>query len=295
MRPIRRLLCPVDLSEPSAEALRYAAALRSVVDGDLTILYVRAAGAHHPGAEKPAATSLETFASNIVGVGPSIRVLERQGEPVTEILRSAGAAAPDIIVMGTRGRTGLQRLLLGSVAERVIRRSPAPVLVVPPGIGKKAQASMGLGSVLCAVDFSQPSSRAVDYAGSIAAAAGARLLLAHALEWSEETETFPTGGRPFLPSSEEDAIDRLSQLLTPEMRSLCDPELVVGYGTPADEVLRLARERDVNLVVLGIRQRNRIDLALFGSTTQRLIRESACAVLTVRTLESLLPGREAAH
>jgi nucleotide-binding universal stress UspA family protein len=98
-----------------------------------------------------------------------------------------------------------------------------------------------------------------------------------------------------LPSSEDDAIDRLRELLTHEMRTRCDPELVIGYGTPADEILRFVHERRADLVVLGVRRRNPIDLAVFGSVTQRVIRDGACAVLTVRTLESLMPGGEAAH
>jgi nucleotide-binding universal stress UspA family protein len=295
MQTIRHVLCPVDLSAPSAQALGYAAAFSSVVDGDLTVLYVRAAAAHQPELGKRSDTSLATFASHVIGVGPSLRMLERPGEPVTEILGTAVAAASDIIVMGTHGRTGLQRLLLGSVAERVIRRSPTPVLAVPAAMAMKAEGSIRLASVLCAVDLSEPSSRAVDYAASIAAAARARLVLAHSLEWSEETDTLPGSGGSFLPSSEDDAIARLSELLTHEMRERCDPELVVGYGTPADELLRFVRERHVDLVVLGIRRRNPIDLAVFGSTTQRLIRDGACAVLTVRTLESLMPERDAAR
>jgi nucleotide-binding universal stress UspA family protein len=147
----------------------------------------------------------------------------------------------------------------------------------------KAQGSMRLASVLCAVDFTEPSSRAVDYAASIAAAAGARLVLAHALEWSEETETLPSSGRSFLPSAEDDARARLSELLTHEMRVRSDPELVVGYGMPADEVLRFVHERHVDLVVLGIRPRNPIDVAVFGSTTLRVLRDGSCVVLTVRT------------
>jgi nucleotide-binding universal stress UspA family protein len=295
MQTIRHLLCPVDLSEPSAQALRYAAAFSSVVDGDLTILYVRAAATHQPGAGRSSDTSLGTFASNVIGPAPSRRLLERQGEPVTSILSAAVDTASDIIVMGTHGRTGLLRLLLGSVAARVIRRSPVPVLVVPPAVATKGEGSTSLASVLCAVDFSESSGHAVDYAASIAAAAGARLLLAHVLEWSEEMEPPSSGGRSFLPSSEDDAIHRLSDLLTPEMRIRYDPELIVGYGTPADEVLRFVHERHVGLIVLGIRRRNPIDLAVFGSTTQRLIRDGACPVLTVRTLESIARAREAAH
>ena len=280
MQTIQHVLCPVDLSEPSAQALRYAAAFSSVVNADLTVLYVRTAAAHQRDLRSASHASLATFASNVIGVGPSLRMLERQGEPVVEILGTTVNSASDIIVMGTHGRTGLKRLLLGSVAERVIRRSPIPVLAVP-----SAAAEGFIRSVLCAVDLSEPSSRAVDYGASIAAAAGARLVLAHALEWSEETESLPGSGNSLLPSSEDDAIARLSELLTPEMRERCAPELVVGYGRPADEVLRFVRERHVDLVVLGIRRRNPIGLVVFGSTTQQLIRDGACAVLTVRTLE----------
>jgi nucleotide-binding universal stress UspA family protein len=280
MQRIRHLLCPVDLSAPSAQALRYAAALSSVVDGDLTMLHVRSAGPHQPDAAATPETSLETFASNVLGSGRSIRFLERYGEPATEILGTAAAVASDVIVMGTHGRSGLQRLLLGSVAERVMRRSQTPVLVVPPGFRKDAHDRISLTSVLCAVDFSEPSRRAVDVAASIAATARARLVIAHALEWSEELETQPGDGRS-LPSSEDDAIARINELLTSEMREGAGPEIAIGYGQPADEVLRTAHERHVDLVVLGIRRRNPIDLAVFGSTAQRLIRDDAFAVLTV--------------
>jgi nucleotide-binding universal stress UspA family protein len=283
MQTIRHLLCPVDLSEPSAHALRHAAALRSVLNAELTILNVRAADARPPDADRSSDTSFETFASRVVDVGPSIRLLERRGEPVNEILRIA--VASDIIVMGTHGRTGLQRLLLGSVAERVIRRSRAPVLVVPPRFRKEAHGSAELSNVLCAVDFSEASVRAVDYAASLAAATRGRLMLVHALEWLEETDTQPNTGRA-LPSAEDDAIARMNELLTDEVRADCTPELVVGYGPAADEVMRVVDERHVDLVVLGIRRRNPLDLAVFGSTAQQLIRGGACAVLTARTLES---------
>ncbi len=111
-------------------------------------------------------------------------------------------------------------------------------------------------------------------------------MLAHVLEWSEEMETLPNAGRLLLPSSEDDAVDRMNELLTPDVRAHCAPELLVGYGGPADEVMRLVDERHVDLVVLGIRRRNAIDRAVFGSTTQRLIRDGGCAVLTVRALET---------
>jgi nucleotide-binding universal stress UspA family protein len=206
--------------------------------------------------------------------------VQRDGEPVREILGAVDAIAPDVIVMGSHGRTGLQRLVLGSVAERVIRRSSIPVLTVPAAW--RPPGGIRFATVLCAVDLSEASRRAVDYAAAIAAAAQARLVMSHVLEWSEEVETVPATGTPVLPSSEDDAVAELNGLLTGDLRARSAPELVVGYGDPADEVLRLVQERGADLVVLGIRRRNPIDLAVFGSTAQRLIRGAVCPVLTVR-------------
>lgn len=193
IQPIRHLLCPVDLSELAGEELRYAAALRSAMNCELTTLYVR------PASSKPRSTgnaadshlTLEAFASNVIGHERSIPLLEQGGDPVREILNAAVAVGADVIVMGTHGRTGLQRLLLGSVTERVVRRSPVPVLTVSLHGRTNAQRPFRLATVLCAVDLSEPSEHAVQYAAFIAAAAGARLVLAHSLEWSEEMDTLP--------------------------------------------------------------------------------------------------------
>jgi nucleotide-binding universal stress UspA family protein len=283
MQAIRHLLCPVDLSEPAGQALRYAARLRSLVNGTLTIVHVRARDARRPDLKESPDIELETFVSGLIGVEPAVRFLERHGDPVTEILGTVAGAAFDIIVMATHGRTGLQRLL-GSVTERVIRRSPTPVLTVPYGPMKEAHGAIRLQTVLCAVDFSEPSARAVGYGASIATAVQARLVLAHVLEWSEELEATRADASRSLPSSEDDAVARMSELLTDEVRRGSAPEFVVVHGQPADEVIRIVYERQVDVVVLGIRRRNPIDLAVFGSTAQRLIREGACTVLTVRGL-----------
>ena len=124
--------------------------------------------------------SLEAFVSNVIGLDPSIQLLNDHGNPVEEILRTAAAIAADVVVMGSHGRTGLQRLLLGSVSERVIRRAMVPVLTVPLGWSKDEEGGITLANVLCAVDFSEPSKQALDLASAIAAGARARLLLVHA-------------------------------------------------------------------------------------------------------------------
>ena len=76
-----------------------------------------------------------------------------------------------------------------------------------------------------------------------------------------------------------------NELVTADIRERCAPDIAIGYGDPADEVLRLVRDHHADLVVLGIRPRSAIDLAVFGSTTQRVIRDGRCAVLTVSARE----------
>ena len=101
-----------------------------------------------------------------------------------------------------------------------------------------------------------------------------------------KVEIPPNAGRSLLPSSEDDAIEGMKTLLTNEVLTRCAPELVVGYGAPADEVLRVVQERQIDVVVLGIRRRNPIDLAVFGSTARQLIRDGWCAVLAVHGSDS---------
>lgn len=281
MPSVSRLLCAVDLSEPSRQALRFAAALHSLIDGELTVLYVHSSTARHLDTSASSESELGKFVREALGSHASIRLLEPHGDPVTGILSSADELRSDVIIMGTHGRSGMQRLLLGSVAERVIRRSQTAVLVVPAGFRKSSATSATVAGVLCAVDFSDPSSTAVSYAASIAAAAHARFVMFHALEWSEEIDASSNPGDA-LPTSEDDALARIKTLLTEDVNASCTPQLIVGYGTAADEVLRMVRDHQIDLVVLGNRRRNPVDLAVFGSTAQKLIRGGTCAVLTVR-------------
>jgi nucleotide-binding universal stress UspA family protein len=284
MQAITNLLCAVDLSDAAAQALRYAVALRSVLNGRLTILHVRP---ERPG---PVDASLATFVSRVVAPEPSIQVVEGDGEPDREILGTVATIAPDVIVMGSHGRTGLQRLVVGSVADRVVRQSSVPVLTVPAAW--RPPDAITIATVLCAVDLGEHSHEAVGYAAAIAAAAHARLVVSHVLEWSEEVETKPGPGTSGLPSSEDDAVAGLNRLLTDEIRARCVPEVALGYGYPADDVLRLVQERRADLVVLGIRRRNPVDLAVFGSTARQLIRRGPCPVLTVPVSEGTEGSRD---
>jgi nucleotide-binding universal stress UspA family protein len=277
---IRHVLCPVDLSGAAAKALRYAAAFSSALGAQLTVLFVDSVASEHP--RDIESRDLPAFIAATVGPSDNVHQIQQQGEPINEILRMAAALDCDLIVMGTHGRTGVQRLLLGSVAENVLRRSATPVLVVPLAMAKREDLAR-IDSLICAVDFAEGAQRVVEYAVSVTATTGARLVVAHVLEWLEESDSQPSHDAHGFPSSEDDAVARLNTLITSEMRACCSPELAVGYGSPGDELLRLAKERVADLIVLGVRRRNAVDLALFGSTVRRLLHDAPCPVLTVST------------
>jgi nucleotide-binding universal stress UspA family protein len=187
--------------------------------------------------------------------------------------------------MGTHGRHGFERLLLGSVTEKVLRRAPCPVLTVPPAISGAHPSGPPYKRILCPVDFSTSSDDALRHALSLAEEAKARLTVLHVLEW------FPEQGlrehRPFNPELqhflEDDARARLAKAIPAEARAWCEPVERVRCGKPYREILRAAEEEGSDLVVLGVLGRGAANLMLFGSTTNRVVRQATCPVLTVRS------------
>jgi nucleotide-binding universal stress UspA family protein len=133
MRPLKRILVPTDWSELSARALQFAAFLARDPDAELIVLYVVPLPSLMYG--PPPESYLENERDELCRVRPSdpnlrVRHLLSEGEPAAAILQAARETNADLIVMGTHGRTGLDRLVVGSVAEQVVRRAPCPVLTV---------------------------------------------------------------------------------------------------------------------------------------------------------------------
>jgi nucleotide-binding universal stress UspA family protein len=144
MARVRKILCAVDFSEPSREALHYAADLAARFGADLVLLHVyQLPGYAFPegivlaGPEVLADllgridASLQSWRTEAVARGANrVEITTAQGAPWSEIVRTAGEGGYDLVVVGTHGRTGLGHALLGSVAERVVRKAPCPVLTV---------------------------------------------------------------------------------------------------------------------------------------------------------------------
>jgi nucleotide-binding universal stress UspA family protein len=191
-------------------------------------------------------------------------------------------------VLGTHGRSGFERLVLGSVTERVLRKAPCPVLSVPRQVDAAAQVTPQFKRILCPVDFSECSMRALDYAVSLAQEADACLTVQHVFDlegtmsehWRDRLT--PPSLRQELEMLEDERRERLARALPESVSTYCDVETVMTSGTPYREILRLAGEKQSDLIVLGVHGRGAADLLFFGSTTNQVVRQAACPVLTIR-------------
>jgi len=201
-----------------------------------------------------------------------------------EILREALDIRADLLVLGSHGLTGVKRLVLGSVAENVLRHAPQPVLVVPAHAPAVPQSGVPFKRIVCAVDFRADVYRALRYAFSLAQESDAQLTLLHAVEMpavhvGAEDLAFD------LASAHEmvmrDARQRLDALVPDEARAFCTVHAEVVEGQSHHAILRLAADVEADLIIMGVRSRDAVGLAVFGSHTQAVVRAAHCPVLTV--------------
>lgn len=298
---IRRILCPIDTSDPSAKALRHAVDFARWSAASLTVLHVSApAYATAPellpivldrrteDTEQAVQKWMEAQFRSIDRAGVCVQLITRIGAPARGIVACAAQLPADLIVVGTHGASGFERLVLGSVAERVLRTAPCPVLTVPPH--EAGTSRLPFEHVLCAIDFSECSLAALEYAMAAAAGSGAVLTLAHVIEWPWAEPPAPVLGElPFMEAAalaefrqqrERQATKHLAELVPQTLAESCRTR--ISHGRAHAEVLKLAADERADLIVLGVHGRNPLDMAVFGSTTHQVVRHATCPVLTVR-------------
>ena len=290
MITLRRLLCPVDFSEDSRRALEYAAALAERRGLELTALYVEGNGEDQSQTDvlRRREDELRAFVAATKNARGTIHVVSVFGPPVRGILDQATALRSDLIVMGTRGRSGLARVLLGSVTERVLREARCPVITIPTALS--GDASVGVepwSPILCATDFSPSCMKALGFALWAAQEEDARLILLNAVAWPANVlvaEPLPIlmDALPTRTELEQGAYKRLIAAIPDDDSVRRRTAVVVAIGDPSDAILRGATDNNVKLIVMGIHSRSTTNLAVFGSTTRRVIQAARCPVLSIR-------------
>lgn len=299
MVTINRILCPVDFSGHSRLALDYATVLARWYEAEVVALHAYAI-AMVPATigAMPAMTTvgvpltreeierdLETFVRPAQAAEVKTTATVTTGGPARTILETADRIQASLIVMGTHGASGFERLVLGSVTEKVLRKARCPVLVVPRNADAPGGPKPLFRRILCANDFSPCSNKAISYGLSLAEEAGGALTFLHVVEGldHEPVENAHFNVPEYRQHLISDAERRLRALVPTETRTWCACSAVVRTGKAYREILDTARTIDADLIVLGVRGRNAVDLALFGSTTNHVVRSAECPVLTVRS------------
>jgi nucleotide-binding universal stress UspA family protein len=301
MITIERVICPVDLSVHSANALRVAASWARWYDAWLHVLHVAplpqplvsATGllAVLPSRPLPEITSeVEQFVADTLGPQHGALIDVVQGNTVGTIVH-ASTRPHALMVMGTHGWSGLDRVLLGSVAERVSHATHCPLLVVPPQASPMASDAT-LKQILCAVDFRPSSLAGSRFALSLAQENKARLELLTVLEWMRQSNVSEL--LQVLRTEEADVraiqLRKLRERVPDEARLWCDVQENVLMGRPAEVLLGRADALGADLIVIGTGDRLHLHGAWLGSTTGRILREAHCPVLVVPGPERLVLG-----
>jgi nucleotide-binding universal stress UspA family protein len=289
---LSNILYLTDFSEPSEAALPYATTIARAYGARVCALHVFMPPPYvytSPGAtvaavgaeEENAKEAMQRVETRLAGL-PHEAIIE-SGIGVWEAVEKALVEYKiDLVVLGTRGRTGAEKFLLGSVAEEIFRRSPAPVLTIGPGVRRNVQNGERFHRVLFATDFTAESLAAAPYAVSLAQENHARLVLVHVMR--EPRQRNEKEKRKFELSVAE-AIHQLYETVPKDVELECPPEVAVEYGQPADRIVEAAKQRNADLIVLGVRSASGglgAATHLEGATAHKVVAHAPCPVLTVR-------------
>jgi nucleotide-binding universal stress UspA family protein len=232
-----------------------------------------------------AAQEVRAFVDRVSNCTTVDVVVEESTHVEGAILESARALPADLIVMGSHGRSGVERLLLGSVTEHVLRAAPCPVMVVPPH-DVVPPSVVSFRQIVCAVDFSESSMAALTWALSLAEESDAHLSLLHVIEVPPELRVSAVvtdrDVYELHAAFEADTLARLRSLVPSQAGNWCSVETATASGAAGHAVLAFAAERNADLIVMGAQGHGAVDRLLFGSKTRDVVCGATCPVLTVR-------------
>ena len=290
---LHRILCGIDFSDCSRHAFDRAVAVARTEHAALTVLHVAPSGPQFDA--RRLESDMERFLEIDPARGVEVNWVAWEATHVDdEILAQAKRRAADLIVVGTHGRSGFQRLMLGSIAEKVLRKAEPPVLTVPPASVRPSSSRQApFERILCAIDFSEWSLAGLRYAVSLAERHDARLGVCHVIDLIAPIYDpivgplyDPLMSAPvehgYLTAGEIVTRERLRSLLTREIRGTIAVDELVAKGKAHHELVQLAGKWRSDLIVMGTHGRHMIDRAVFGSTVEPVVRRAPCPVLTVR-------------
>lgn len=297
---VRNVLFATDFSAISEAALPYAVAICRHFGSTLHLAHVMSdagllmmsggidyvsLGTIYEDAHTEAKEKLEQIAMHLPEMPHCCYV--RHGQIWKSLAEIIETNQIDLIVVGTRGRGGFGKLLLGSVAENILRHAPCPVLTVGPQVSGRAKLPMlsrrrrdvapvdlELREILFATNFSPNAARAARAAVRLAAEFHAHLSLLHVIENYSDLASRP--------GPMEDGLQRLQELVPENAGLQFSPERALEFGSASENILRIAAEREADMIVLGARAALEVGTThMPWSTTHHVLAHAHCPVLTV--------------
>jgi len=296
------ILCPIDFSEASSGALRYAVSIATHFATRLIVMAVEDPlltegldlGAGIVWKPEDTQREMRHFAEKTFGEdSPIAAALEYEvavGKPAPEILRVARERSCDLIVISSHGLTGARKLFFGSTTERVLRETTRPVLITPPhdpGPLTVADAKRIVGRLIAPVDLSPASTHQTQVARAIAEGLSVPLILVHVVEPLKTRLAARLHGSSVEQNRRALAEDGLNELLATVPRRL-HAEGLVAYGDPAEEVAKVAQDRSAGLIVVGLHGSPLLGPRM-GSVTYRLLCLSHSLILALPPNDQPLP------
>lgn len=285
---LKNILYPTDFSQPSELALPFATSVARRYGATIHALHVLTpvvtpesgmSGIAIEAEVENASRFMRDLDSQLVGLDHQTSI--RSAVSVWEaVVKAIVDHSIDLIVVGTHGRSGISRLLLGSVAEEIFRRSPCPVMTVGPAVQTSAHAGGRFHRILFATDYSRASAAAAPYAVSLVENNEARLVLVHVARPIEKQKADQK-----YELSVAEMIHRLYETVPKWARLSSPPEVSIEYGSPAQQIVEAAKQRSADLIVLGVRSAYRhlgSATHLEQSIAHDVVIRASCPVLTVR-------------
>jgi nucleotide-binding universal stress UspA family protein len=265
---VQKILTALDGSKTSESILPYLETLLASQDANVTLVKAMPGGS---AARTHEATSyLQRVATELRAKGAVVDVHVLHGKPAPTIVDMAVRGGYSLILMCSRGKSGLRRLLLGSVAEEVLRSSPIPVLIAHPLAkgGEKIQVKR----IVVPLDGSHRSGSILPHVAALARTTGARVLFTTVVE---------PNARDIMP------VELVARNLFREQKQLhkqgIPTELNIRYGDPAQEILDFGVIQGADLVALSTHGRTGLERARFGSVAESILRKGALPLLILRT------------
>jgi nucleotide-binding universal stress UspA family protein len=297
---LKRIMVAIDFSPCSTKALRHSLARARNYDATLYLVHAVSSLGYTLAGEEAAVTAKEVAdrdmeqleealekSGALYGIPHHAMVI--RGELCPEIERLVEQEQIDLLVMGTRSRTGIGRLLLGSVAESVFRHATCPVLTVGPSVPNRMleYAQTQLHSVLFATDFGPASLHALSYAVSLAHRNRARMTLLHVLPPVPVSHPGPLWfEKPDLEhmrrSTEAAFMERLRSLMAQCGEREIKVKYSIEFDDPADGVLKTAALCSADLIVMGVKSASSVSAHLPWAIAQQIVGCAECPVMTVR-------------